>query len=108
MRQQEKAGEEEGGGKDAPVPRAVDQVLEQLASCGEFEHEVVLARALVPLDRLDDVRVLELEERVLPKDLLLVVADALLGDDLDGDLDGVTECVERVAAMHRARGGREP
>lgn len=80
------AGERTPRQRNAPVARAVDQVLEELTSRGELKHKVVLGRALVPLDGLDDVRVLELEERVLPKDLLLVVPDAVLGDDLDGDL----------------------
>lgn len=62
-------------------------MFKQLASGGELKHEVVPLLALEPLFELDNVVVLEFQERVLAEDLLLVIADLAFVNDLDRDLD---------------------
>lgn len=90
---------------DAPVPWALHQMLEELAPRRKLEHQIVLARRLVPFYRLDDVRVLEPEKRVLPEDLLFVVTDLFLGNDLDRDLSARARPEDGSSAERREKRG---
>ena len=103
--------------------------VEQLAACGQLGDDVVLVldegpcqlrtfsisgtpatySRLEPVDKLDNVRVLEsLQHLQLVKHHALVAADVLLQDDLDGDAAVGAIGLPDDAIGARAQGAPEP
>lgn len=58
-------------------------MLKQFPSRGQFENQIIPFFTLEPFFQFDDMFMFQLEQRVLPKHLLVVISDLLFGNNLD-------------------------